>query len=126
LTWPDIRLRRLKGGAGTLVRSIPGRRDIRPSGLFLFFLNLFVYKENSFRAFRRVGLFAQSFTMGLAAVLVSFAYVYGAASVITALKRIGEVSWSLLSGRIYFNEKHVLIKLFLVCMFGFSIVLLLP
>jgi len=94
--------------------------------VYLFFLNLFVYKENSFRAFRRVGLFAQSFTMGLAAVLVSFAYVYGAASVITALKRIGEVSWSLLSGRIYFNEKHVLIKLFLVCMFGFSIVLLLP
>jgi len=94
--------------------------------IYFFFYNLFVYKENSFRAFRKVGLFAQSFTMGLAAVLVSFAFVYGAASVITALKRIGEVSWSLLSGRIYFNEKHVLIKLFLVCTLGFSIALLLP
>ncbi|MDO8561299.1 MAG: hypothetical protein Q7S05_00540 [bacterium] len=94
--------------------------------VYFFFLNLFVYKENSFRAFRKVGFFAQSFTMGLAAVFVSFAYVYGAASVITALKRIGEVSWSLLSGRIYFKEKHILIKFLLVCMLGLSIVLLLP
>lgn len=94
--------------------------------IYFFFLNLFVYKENSFRAFRKVGFFAQSFTMGMAAVLVSFAYVYGAASVITALKRVGEVSWSLLSGRIYFKEKHLLIKLFVVFILGLSIVLLLP
>ncbi|KKW09367.1 MAG: hypothetical protein UY44_C0002G0007 [Candidatus Kaiserbacteria bacterium GW2011_GWA2_49_19] len=94
--------------------------------VYLFFYNLFVRKENSFRAFRMIGFFTQSFTAGLAAVVVSFAYLYGAASIITALKRIGEVSWSLLSGRIYFHEKHILIKLFLVLMLGVSIVLILP
>lgn len=94
--------------------------------IYLFFYNLFVHKENSFRAFRKVGFFAQSFTAGLAAVLVSFAYLYGAASVITALKRIGEVSWSLLSGRIYFHEKHILIKLFLVVLLGLSIAFIVP
>lgn len=94
--------------------------------IYLFFYNLLVLKENSFHAFRKVGFFAQSFTAGLATVLVSFAYLYGAASVITALKRIGEVSWSLLSGRIYFQEKHILVKLFLVLMLGLSVVLLLP
>jgi hypothetical protein len=94
--------------------------------IYLFFYNLFVLKENSFRAFRRVGFFAQSFTAGLATVLISFAYLYGAASVITALKRIGVVSWSLLSGRIYFREKHILIKFFLVVLLGLSIMLVLP
>lgn len=92
--------------------------------IYLFFYNLLVLKENSFRAFRRVGFFAQSFTMGLAAVLVSFAYIYGAASVITALKRVGEVLWSLLSGRIYFKEKHILIKIFLLILLGLAIFLL--
>ncbi|MDO8553013.1 MAG: hypothetical protein Q7S01_05860 [bacterium] len=94
--------------------------------ILLFFYNLLVLKENSFRAFRKVGFFAQSFTIGIAAVLISFAYLYGAASIITALKRIGEVSWSLISGRIYFHESHILIKLFLVLMLGASIVLILP
>lgn len=94
--------------------------------IYLFFYSLFVRRENSFRAFRTVPLLLQSVTSGAAAVLISFAYLYGAASVITALKRIGEVSWSLLSGRIYFQEKHILIKLFLVVLLGLSIVLILP
>jgi hypothetical protein len=94
--------------------------------IFLFLFNLLVHKENSFRYFRRVGFFAQSFTAGLATVIVSFAYLYGAASVITALKRIGEVSWSLLSGRIYFHENHIFIKLFVMLVLALSIILILP
>lgn len=91
-----------------------------------FSYNRFVRRENPFRAFGTLKLFVQSLSAGLATVLVSFAYLYGAASVITAMKRVGEVLWSLLSGRFYFHEAHPLVKLLIVAALGTSVVLLMP
>lgn len=55
--------------------------------------------------------FFQSVTKGLSVVLVSFAYLFGAASVITAGKRSFTILWSVLVGNVYFHEKHIGIQM---------------
>lgn len=55
--------------------------------------------------------FAQSFFAGIATVLMSFAFLFAPASVITAVKRSLEILGAIVSGRTYFHEKHVALKL---------------
>ncbi len=59
---------------------------------------------------RKAGLF-QSGTSGLAGVLESYAYSFAPASVVMAGKRGSLILWSIITGNVYFKEKHPAIKL---------------
>src|SRR3989338_2303064 len=52
----------------------------------------------------------QLFAHAAASVLVSFAYLYGAASLILALTRASTVFWSAVAGMLYFQEKKTVRK----------------
>lgn len=67
--------------------------------------------ENVTRQMFRPLFFAQSLLAGVATVLMSFAFLFAPASVIMAVKRSLEILGAIVSGRTYFHEKHVLLKL---------------
>ncbi len=75
-----------------------------------FFFAYFRTKENPFRLLSRPVCAVQSASDGIGAVLISFAYPFAPASVITAAKRSSSVLWAVLSGNHYFKEKHILLK----------------
>ncbi len=56
----------------------------------------------------RTGL--QCISPGLETMLVSLAFYFAPASIITVLKRTAAMFWSLVFGRRYFNEKGLLVK----------------
>lgn len=78
---------------------------------FFFLLALAKARQNPLRLMFKPVFFAQSVLMGLGGVMISMAYVFSAASVITSLKRASTVLFAVLSGRIYFREKKLLLKL---------------
>ena len=78
---------------------------------YFFIMALFVARENPVRLLRQPIFFLQSFSMGASTVLVSFAYLFAPASVITTAKRSFAVVWAILSGNIYFHEKQILVKI---------------
>jgi len=82
--------------------------------LLICFLSLALVKakENPFVFLTKPIFFLQSAAIGLGGVMESFAYNYGVASIITAAKRSIAIFWSILSGRTYFREKHIVIKFF--------------
>lgn len=90
---------------------------------FLFFA-LFVAKENPFKFLKKPIFFFQSLSVGVGSVLESFAFIFAPASVIIAAKRSSAVLWSVLSGNMYFKEKHIILKLFLFLVFAAGIFLL--
>lgn len=65
--------------------------------------NLFSYLTN--RTF-----LIQSISSGIAGAILSFAYIFAQASIVTAAKRSFEILLALLFGRKYFHEKHIIIK----------------
>lgn len=67
--------------------------------------------ENAARHLFRPVFLAQSLLAGVATVLFSFAFLFAPASVITAVKRSLEIFGSIIAGRRYFHEKHVIVKL---------------
>ncbi len=67
--------------------------------------------ENLFRAFKKRALFEQSLFAGIASVLMSFAFLFTTASVITTVKRSIEIIGSIVLGRAYFHEHHIVLKL---------------
>ena len=79
--------------------------------IFLFIMARFVRKENPILFFKKPVFLLQSFSAGTALVAVSFAYAFAAASIINTAGRSLQVLFSILSGELYFHEKHVLIKL---------------
>ncbi len=79
--------------------------------IYFFIMAMTAAKENPLRFLRQPIFFGQSAVAGIGTVLVSFAYLFGAASVITAAKRAAGILWAMFSGNVYFKEKHFLIKL---------------
>ncbi|KKW12528.1 MAG: hypothetical protein UY50_C0006G0043 [Parcubacteria group bacterium GW2011_GWA2_49_9] len=79
--------------------------------LYFFCMAVFVAKENPLRSLLRPDFFVQSLSAGLGNVLMGFAYLYGAASIITTAKRGLSVLWAILSGKMYFREKGLYVKL---------------
>lgn len=67
--------------------------------------------EDVTRHMFRPVFFAQSLLAGVATMLFSFAFLFAPASVITAVKRSLEILGAIVSGRAYFHEKHVALKL---------------
>jgi len=69
-------------------------------------------KENVFRCLLNPMLLLQSLVAGIAGVLLSVALVFAPASIIMAAKRSFEILGAIVSGRAYFHEKNVALKLF--------------
>lgn len=68
--------------------------------------------ENVFRALTKRPLLVQSILAGVASVFLSFAFFFTTASVVTTVKRSVEILGSIVLGRTYFHEHHILLKLF--------------
>ena len=87
---------------------------------YFFALARYSEGDNPFRYLRKRVFFAQSFVSGLAEVISSFAYMFAPASVITAALRSSAVLFAMLSGKIYFHERHVVAKvtLFVIVVAG--------
>ena len=79
--------------------------------LYFFVMAMMIAKENPIQFLKKPLFFGQSIAAGVGTVLVSFAYLFGAASVITTAKRAATILWAILSGNIYFEEKHFIIKM---------------
>lgn len=94
--------------------------------LLIYFLGmaLRVAKENPLRFLRKPIFFAQSAAAGVGSVFISFAYLFGSASVITTIKRAAAIFWAMLSGNRFFEEKGFLIKFISLILIAIGLVFL--
>lgn len=67
--------------------------------------------ENPLKLLAKPIFFSQSFMQGFSQVFNSFAYSFAPASVIATAIRAFAIMWTIIAGRVYFHEKHVLIKI---------------
>jgi hypothetical protein len=81
-------------------------------------------KENVFASLTHRTLFLQSLASGVATVLASFAFLFAPASILMTAKRSFEVSFSMLTGRSYFKEKHMALKVGAFSLITLGIVLM--
>ena len=90
---------------------------------FFFCMARMRAKENPLRFFARPIFFAQSLFMGASGAIMSFAYLFSAASVITTAERAANVLFAMLSGRLYFHEKKLWTKVvsFILIMAGLAL-----
>ncbi|PIZ85944.1 hypothetical protein CO033_00260 [Candidatus Nomurabacteria bacterium CG_4_9_14_0_2_um_filter_32_10] len=79
--------------------------------LFLFFMSIWKFKQNPFDSLFKKELLVQSISNGLGGVIISFAYLFAPASIITSGKRASSILWSIISGNRYFHEKHIIVKI---------------
>lgn len=79
---------------------------------FLFIMSIWKFKENPLLFLFKKKFLIHSLSKGLGGVIMSIAYVYAPASVITGGRRSFSLLWSIVSGNKYFHEKHLLIKAF--------------
>lgn len=82
------------------------------------------YKERPWTLLKKPVFLAQSATYGIGHALDSFAYLFGAASIITVTKRAASTLWSLVSGRIVFHEKNLFVKITCLCLIVIGVALL--
>lgn len=92
--------------------------------IYLFVVGITFGHENPLRLLTKRAFVVQSFAAGIGGVLVSFAYIFAAASTITAAKRAISVLWSILSGNLYFKEKDLGLKITLFLLIALGIALL--
>lgn len=92
--------------------------------IFFFIMALVKTRENPLRLLERPVFFAQSFLAGMSSVVMSFAYLFSAASVITAAKRAFSVLFAMLSGHIYFREKKLWVKVMSFVLIAIGLALL--
>lgn len=92
--------------------------------IFFIFFSLFKAHENPFMFLKQPVFFLQSFSVGIAGVIESFSYNYGAASIITAAKRSSAIFWSLISGKVYFKENKFILKFIIFILLLSGLVLL--
>ncbi|KKR91642.1 MAG: hypothetical protein UU95_C0004G0010 [Parcubacteria group bacterium GW2011_GWC2_42_12] len=78
--------------------------------IFLLPMAFFKAKENPFSFFKQKIFCFQSLINVIPSFLNSYAYAFAPASVILSAYRSSAVLWSVVSGKIYFHEKHLLIK----------------
>ncbi|OGZ02616.1 MAG: hypothetical protein A2430_00350 [Candidatus Liptonbacteria bacterium RIFOXYC1_FULL_36_8] len=92
--------------------------------IYLFFMARLITKENPLKLLKKKEFFAQSFFEGMGSVLVSFAFIFAPASIITTALRSFSVLAAMISGSIYFHERHFLIKLACFVFIAIGLVLL--
>lgn len=89
-----------------------------------FFIALVGAKENPFIFLTRPVFLLQSFSVGLGGMIESFAFNYGAASLIIAAKRSASIFWTLLSGKHCFNEKNIVFKIIITVLLIIGLIFL--
>lgn len=77
---------------------------------FYYLMARTIAHENPFRLLRSPAMFMQSISSGVCQVFMSFAYLFAPASVISTASRSFNAFAALISGDVYFKEKHVLVK----------------
>jgi len=94
--------------------------------VYFFIMAVIVAKENPLKFLREPIFLIQSLTSGAGNVIMSFAYLFAPASVITALKRALGVLLAVVSGHVYFQERNLALKLgvFLIIMIGLTLLVL--
>jgi hypothetical protein len=81
------------------------------SVLYFYLMATLVAREDPLPYLRRPAFLMQSVASGSALAVVSFAYLFAPASVITTAVRAATVLFSILSGRLYFKEGGFVLKL---------------
>ena len=109
----------------THFNSVQAEESIVVGVLLIFFFTkaMFIAKENPLRLLGKPAILGQSLSAGLGNVLMSFAFLYGAASIITTAKRGLGVFWAILSGNIYFKETGMIVKFLALITLIFGLVL---
>lgn len=79
--------------------------------IYMLLMASFIKKEHPIQFLKKRAFFMQSVSSGIASVLLSFAYVFAPASIITTGKRSFAVLWAMLSGSFYFKEKKLMTKI---------------
>lgn len=92
--------------------------------IYLFFSAKYIAKENPFSFLKKRLFFAESMTAGFASVLESFAFVFAPASIMLAAKRSASILWTIISGNVFFKEKHPIIKIIAFAFIIIGIILL--
>lgn len=90
----------------------------------MFVMAMKIGHENPFALLAKRAFFVQSFAGGIGGVLMSFAYLFAPTSTITAAKRAISVLWAIVSGNLYFEEKHLVLKIALFVLVSTGIFLL--
>lgn len=78
---------------------------------FYYLLARFASHENPLQLLRNPVIFTQALSGGAGQVFMSFAYLFAPASIIATANRSFNALASIVSGDLYFKEKHVLVKL---------------
>lgn len=110
----------------THFNSVEAEQSIIIAILLGYFFLMARYKagENPLAFLRQPLFLFQSLSAGLADVLMSFAYLFGAASIITTAKRALSVLWAILAGHRYFKETRLLLKLLAFAVIAAGLVLI--
>lgn len=78
--------------------------------IFLYFMSVKKYGDHPVKYIFSKEFLIHPISRGVGSVLVSLAYMYAPASVITSGKRSFSLLWSITSGNKYFHEKHLVVK----------------
>jgi drug/metabolite transporter (DMT)-like permease len=92
--------------------------------IYFFFGSFWVQKANPFRYLFKYPFSIQSFAVGFASVLGSFAYIFAPATIISSAERSSSILWAVLSGNLYFKERRIGLKLAVLFLLSLGIVLL--
>jgi hypothetical protein len=84
----------------------------------------FIAKENPLSSLKKGVFGAQAAARGLSNAIESFAYAMGPASIIAAAKRTAAMLWAIASGKSYFHESHIAIRIAVFIALGIGICLL--
>jgi hypothetical protein len=79
--------------------------------LVYFYIEARKHHQNPWSFLIRWPFSIQSFAQGLATIAISFAYVFAPASIILTSDRAAAILLGIISGKIYFHERHVVFKL---------------
>jgi drug/metabolite transporter (DMT)-like permease len=91
---------------------------------FLIGMAFLKAKENPFAFLKQKIYFFQTLINAIPSFANSYAYAFAPASVILSAYRSSAVFWSVVSGKVYFKEKHLLIKLLCLALLISGIILL--
>lgn len=86
--------------------------------ILIFFMsyNYKIHKETWVaKLFSDKHFFIQWIAIALANIVLSYSFLYLNASISIAIKRVWEVVWSLVSGKVFFQEQHIFHKIILAC-----------
>jgi len=92
--------------------------------IYLFFCAMLIYKEDPFRFMRKPVFMVQMAASGFASIIVSYAYLFAPATIITTATRSFSVFFSLISGKIYFKDNNIGAKAFIFSLIIVGLVLL--